>query len=124
MLHDLVARFVKHRLVRVRLGLDLKYPVSSFRHTAMIVTLLNQCWTSSSSARIPLHGLIVLARPMKTVMPHCTKNEKMIAYLVKVLLCGSHLLPGLVEQLNADTEKLLHQPILTEEDGMVVGTRL
>lgn len=44
----------------------------------------------------------------------------MLLYLVKVLLCCSHLLPGLVEQLNADTEKLIHQPILTEEDGVVV----
>lgn len=43
-----------------------------------------------------------------------------ILYLVKVLLCGSHLLPRLVEKLNADAEKLVQQSILTEEDGMVV----
>ncbi len=48
----------------------------------------------------------------------------LLLYLVKVLLCGSHFLPRLVEQLNADTEKLIHQPILTEEDGVVVRPRL
>lgn len=45
-------------------------------------------------------------------------------YLIKVLLRGPHLLPGLVEKLNADTEKLLHQPVLAKEDGVVVRSRL
>lgn len=49
-------------------------------------------------------------------MPHFTD-------LVKVFLCGSHFFPGLVEKLNADTEKLLQQPILVEEDGVVVRAR-
>lgn len=47
-----------------------------------------------------------------------------LRYLVEVLLRGSHLLPGFVEQLNTDTEEFLQQSILTEEDGMVVGPRL
>lgn len=41
-------------------------------------------------------------------------------YLIKVLLRGSHLLPRLVEELNADAEKLLQQPVLSKEDGMIV----
>lgn len=52
------------------------------------------------------------------------KRAPLLLYLVKVFLCGSHLFPGLIEQLNADAEKLLHQPVLTEEDGVVVGSRL
>lgn len=47
-----------------------------------------------------------------------------LCYLVKVLLRGSHLLPGLVEELDADAEKLLHQMVLPEEDGVVVRSRL
>ncbi|TRY54566.1 hypothetical protein DNTS_033421 [Danionella cerebrum] len=42
------------------------------------------------------------------------------AYLVEVLLRGSHLLPRLVEQLNTDAEKLLQQSVLSEEDGVIV----
>lgn len=49
-------------------------------------------------------------------MPHFTD-------LVKVFLCGSHFFPGLVEKLNANAEKLLQQPILVEEDGVVVRSR-
>ena len=41
-------------------------------------------------------------------------------YLVKVLLRGSHLLPGLIEQLDADAEELVQQLVLSEEDGVVV----
>lgn len=49
--------------------------------------------------------------------------EAMI-YLIKVLLRGSHLLPRLVEELNADAEKLLQQSVLSKEDWMIVRTSL
>lgn len=42
------------------------------------------------------------------------------SYLVKVFARGSHLLPGLVEQLYADAEKLLEGAIVGEEHGMKV----
>lgn len=45
-------------------------------------------------------------------MPH--------AYLVEVFTCGSHLLPGFVQQLDADAEEFLEGAIVREEHGMEV----
>lgn len=41
-------------------------------------------------------------------------------YLVKVFRRGSHLLPGFVEQLNADAEELLKSMVMREEHGVEV----
>lgn len=46
----------------------------------------------------------------------------MPAYLVEVFTCGSHLLPGLVEQLDADAEEFLKGVIVGEEHGVEVVT--
>ena len=48
----------------------------------------------------------------------------MTSDLVEVLCRGSHLLPGLVEQLDADTEELLPGSVMSEEHGVVVITAL
>lgn len=42
------------------------------------------------------------------------------AYLVEIFTCGSHLLPGLVEQLDADTEEFFKSAIVGEEHGVEV----
>lgn len=42
------------------------------------------------------------------------------AYLVEVFTCGSHLLPGFVQQLDADAEEFLEGAIMREEHGMEV----
>lgn len=42
------------------------------------------------------------------------------AYLVEVFACGSHLLPGFVQQLDADAEEFLEGAIVREEHGMEV----
>lgn len=44
--------------------------------------------------------------------------------LVEVLGCGPHLLPGFVEQLDADAEELLPRSVVGEEHGVVVVTAL
>lgn len=41
-------------------------------------------------------------------------------YLVEVLTGGSHLLPGFVEQLDADAEEFLEGAIVGEEHGVEV----
>ena len=41
-------------------------------------------------------------------------------HLVEVFASGSHLLPGLVEQLDADAEELLKGALVGEEHGMEV----
>ena len=41
-------------------------------------------------------------------------------YLVEVFARGSHLLPGFVEQLDADAEELLKGAIVGEEHGVEV----
>lgn len=41
-------------------------------------------------------------------------------YLVEVFAGGSHLLPGLVEQLDADAEELLEGAVVGEEHGVEV----
>lgn len=46
------------------------------------------------------------------------------SYLVKVLLSGSHLLPGLVEEQDADAEELIKNAVLREEDGVIVRAGL
>lgn len=43
-------------------------------------------------------------------------------YLVEVFTRGSHLLPGLVEQLDGDAEEFLEGAIVGEEHGMEVVT--
>lgn len=40
--------------------------------------------------------------------------------LIEVFSCGSHLLPGFIKQLDADTEKLLPCSVMSEEHGVVV----
>lgn len=42
------------------------------------------------------------------------------AYLVEVFTCGSHFLPGLVKQLDADAEKFLKGAIVGKEHGVKV----
>ena len=41
-------------------------------------------------------------------------------YLVEVLAGGPHLLPRLVQQLDADAEELLEGAVVGEEHGVVV----
>lgn len=41
-------------------------------------------------------------------------------YLVEVFTCGSHLLPGFVEQLDADAEEFLEGAIVGKEHGVEV----
>lgn len=48
----------------------------------------------------------------------------MCVHLVEVLGCGSHLLPGLVKQLDADAEELLPRAVVSEEHGMIVVAAL
>ena len=48
------------------------------------------------------------------------KNPTHALYLVKIFTCGSHLLPGFVEQLNADAEEFLKGAIVGEEHGVEV----
>lgn len=45
-------------------------------------------------------------------------------HLVEVLGCGSHLLPRFIQQLDADTEKLLPRSIMSEEHWMIIITAL
>lgn len=46
--------------------------------------------------------------------------EHVVQDLVEVLCCGSHLLPGFIEQLNADAEELLPCAVVSEEHRVVV----
>lgn len=48
------------------------------------------------------------------------RNLLALAYLVEVFACGSHLLPGFVQQLDADAEEFLEGAIVREEHGMEV----
>lgn len=41
-------------------------------------------------------------------------------YLVKVFRCGSHLLPGFVEQLDADAEELFKRAVMSKEHWVEV----
>lgn len=43
-----------------------------------------------------------------------------ITNLIEVFSCGSHLLPGFIKQLDADTEELLPCSVMSEEHGVVV----
>lgn len=43
-----------------------------------------------------------------------------MAHLIEVFRCGPHLLPGFIEQLNADAEELLPRTVMSEEHGVVV----
>lgn len=47
-----------------------------------------------------------------------------ISDLVEVLSCGSHLLPGFIKQLDADTEELLPCPVMGEEHGVIIVAAL
>lgn len=49
-----------------------------------------------------------------------TDTHTHTAYLVEIFTCGSHLLPGLVEQLDADTEEFFKSAIVGEEHGVEV----
>lgn len=49
-----------------------------------------------------------------------TDTHTHAAYLVEIFTCGSHLLPGLVEQLDADTEEFFKSAIVGEEHGVEV----
>lgn len=40
--------------------------------------------------------------------------------LIEVFGCGSHLLPGFIKQLDADTEEFLPCSVMSEEHGVVV----
>lgn len=40
--------------------------------------------------------------------------------LIEVFSRGSHLLPGFIKQLDADTEELLPCSVMSEEHGVVV----
>lgn len=40
--------------------------------------------------------------------------------LIEVFSCGSHLLPGFIKELDADTEELLPCSVMSEEHGVVV----
>lgn len=44
--------------------------------------------------------------------------------LIEVFSCGSHLLPGFIKQLDADTEELLPCSIVSEEHGVVIVAAL
>ena len=48
----------------------------------------------------------------------------LISDLIEVFSCGSHLLPGFIKQLDADTEELLPCPIMSEEHGVIVVAAL
>lgn len=50
----------------------------------------------------------------------CQRNLLSHAYLVEVFARGSHLLPGFVQQLDADAEEFLEGAIVGEEHGMEV----
>lgn len=43
-----------------------------------------------------------------------------LGYLVEVFVGGPHLLPGLVQQLDADAEELLDGAVVREEHGVEV----
>lgn len=49
-----------------------------------------------------------------------TEKNVHAAYLVEVFTGGSHFLPGLVEQLDADAEEFLKGAIVGEEHGVKV----
>lgn len=49
-----------------------------------------------------------------------TLSKTCVTYLVEVFTCSSHLLPGLVEQLDADAEELLEGTVVGEEHGVEV----
>lgn len=67
-----------------------------------------------------------MSKPVATVRtaPRPTRpsqrNLLSRAYLVEVFACGSHLLPGFVQQLDADAEEFLEGAIVREEHGMEV----
>lgn len=48
----------------------------------------------------------------RALLPH--------AYLVEVFACGSHLLPGFIQQLDADAEEFLEGAVVREEHGVEV----
>ena len=48
------------------------------------------------------------------------REEQRVRYLVEVLAGGPHLLPRLVQQLDADAEELLEGAVVGEEHGVEV----
>lgn len=47
-------------------------------------------------------------------------SERCDTDLVEVLGCRSHLFPGLVQQLDADSKELFEGPVVGKEHGVVV----
>lgn len=52
--------------------------------------------------------------------PPISQTHRHAVYLVEVFTCGPHLLPGFVEQLDADAEELLEGAVVCEEHGVEV----